>query len=42
MFQFVNNYISNMFYIFYYQDFRKLQTNLIIVMVFKQVIFTLV
>ena len=39
MFQFINTYISNFVYIFYYQDFNKLQMNLITVMVFKQVLF---
>ena len=38
MFQFVNTYISNLVYIFYYQSFYKLQLNLITVMVFKQVL----
>ena len=38
MFQFVNTYISNLVYIFYYQSFYKLQMNLVIVMVFKQVL----
>ena len=40
-FQFVNTYISNFVYIFYYQDFKKLQTNLVTVMVFKQIVFVL-
>ena len=35
MFQFVNTYISNFFCIFYLQDFKELQLNLIIVMLFK-------
>ena len=39
MFQFVNVYISNLVYIFYYQDYGKLQLNMITVMVFKQVFF---
>ena len=36
-FQFVNTYISNFVYIFYYQDFKKLQMNLVTVMVGKQI-----
>ena len=39
MFQFINSYISNFVYIFYYQDYAELQKNLIIVMVGKQVFF---
>ena len=37
MFQFVNNYISNFVIIFYNQNFAMLTTNLVTVMVFKQV-----
>ena len=40
-FQFINTYISNFVYIFYYQDFKKLQVNLVTVMVFKQIVFVL-
>ena len=39
MFQFVNVYISNLVYIFYYQDYGKLLLNMVTVMVFKQVFF---
>ena len=42
MFQFVNPYISFMVFTFYHQSFRKLQINLVIVMVFKQVIFNVI
>ena len=41
MFQFVNTYISNFFCIFYLQDFKELQLTLIIMMVFKQIVFVL-
>ena len=41
MFQFVNTYISNFVYIFYYQDYNKLLINLVTVMVFKQIVFVL-
>ena len=37
MFQFVNLYISNFVYIFYHQNFTKLQVNIVTVMVFKQI-----
>lgn len=40
-FQFVNTYISNFVYIFYYQDFQKLQINLVTQMIFKQLVFVL-
>ncbi len=36
LFQFVNTYISNFVYIFFFQDFKHLQINLIIIMFFKQ------
>ena len=36
IFQFVNNYISCFVFIFYFQDFKKLQTQLITTMVIKQ------
>ena len=39
MFQFINVYISNFVYIMYNQDFNKLQTNMITVMVVKQVLY---
>ena len=35
MFQFVNTYISNFVYTFWYQSFNKLQYNMVIVMIFK-------
>jgi len=35
MFQFINTYISNFVYIFYYQNFQMLQYNMVIVMVLK-------
>lgn len=38
MFQFVNTYISNFVVICYNQNFGSLATNLIIVMIFKQVL----
>lgn len=38
MFQFVNTYISNFICIFYYQSFYRLQYNMVIVMVFMQLI----
>ena len=38
MFQFINTYISNFVAILYNQNFVSLQTNLVIVMVFKQVV----
>jgi len=41
IFQFVNTYISNFVYIFFDQDFKRLQMNMITIMVFKQVLFTL-
>jgi len=37
MFQFVNTYISNFVAVCYNQNFATLTTNLVIVMVFKQV-----
>ena len=37
MFQFVNLYISNFVYIFYHQNYQKLQVNIVTVMVFKQI-----
>ena len=42
MFNFVNMYISNFVYIFYYQDFKKLLNNLITIMVFKQLFYNIV
>ena len=42
IFQFVNTYISNFVYIFFFQDFKHLQINLIIIMFFKQFIVVLV
>lgn len=38
MFEFVNTYISNFVYIFFYQNFFQLQKNMIIVMVLKQIL----
>lgn len=38
MFQFVNTYISNFVVVVYNQNFGSLATNLLIVMIFKQVI----
>mgnify|MGYP000845291154 CR=1 FL=1 len=40
MFQFVNTYISNFVAAFYTQNFGSLTTNLVIVMVFKQLFMT--
>ena len=37
MFQFVNLYISNFVYIFYHQNYQKLQLNIVTVMAFKQI-----
>ena len=37
MFQFVNVYVSNFAYAFWYQSFAKLQYNMVIVMIFKQI-----
>ena len=39
MFQFVNTYISNFVYTFWYQSFNKLQYNMVIVMIFKQIFY---
>ena len=41
IFQFVNTYISNFVYIFFDQDFKRLQQNMITIMVFKQVFYNL-
>lgn len=38
MFQFINTYISNFVVICYNQNFASLTTNLLIVMIFKQVL----
>ena len=40
-FQFINTYISSFVYIFYWQDFKQLQANLVTIMVFKQIVFVL-
>lgn len=39
IFQFVNTYISNFVCIFFDQDFKRLQQNMITIMVFKQVFY---
>ena len=41
MFQFINTYIYIFVDVFYYQDWKRLQQNLVIVMVFKQVFMNL-